>query len=240
MNREEIIQDYIANRLSEEEKMKVEALLETDVELQEMYETHTTLAEAFKLTKSDEIKARLQQLDRNEVIPTKKQVTRRMFARIAIAAVFIFGIFFTVNQLQSTSDFYESYFEVCPNTYMPITRGNESESLQFEAFKAYENKDFKTAETTFTTVLETTNDLNITFYYAMSLLNQEKHDEALAALIPLSKKTFDYQVESLWYTALIQLKNKETEAAKKNLFTLQQLNSNFKTNEIQSILSSLP
>ncbi|EDP95598.1 tetratricopeptide repeat protein [Kordia algicida OT-1] len=241
MNKEEIIQDYIANRLSEKEKLKVEALLKTDEELQEIYETHVTLAEAFKLTKSAEIKERLQELDANEVNATKKKWNFGMWSRIAVAAVFILGIFYTITQLQSNDDFYELYFEKCPNTYLPVTRGNTTQDLQIQAFIAYESNDFTKAVKLFEKLLQTSakDNLDIQFYYAMSLLNQEKYELALNELNTLTNTTFDYQAESLWYAALLQLKSENTAIAKKYLLQLRELNPSFKSEKVGMILEEL-
>lgn len=237
MDKEEFIQNYIANRLSDEDKTRFEELLKTDLEFQELYETHKEMVAAFQLSKSKEIKARLQELDQEEIPVKTKSFFQSKFRKIAIVAVLVLGMFFMVNLLNSNGDLYETYFEICPNTYLPVTRGNTQNDIQFEAFKAYESNDFKTAETIFETILKTEKNTTIQFYYAMSLLNQDKFNLALAQLNSIQNKEFDYQVEALWYTALIQLKNKDIESAKQHLKTIQQLNKDFKTEEIQSILN---
>ena len=141
--------------------------------------------------------------------------------------------------LPSNGNLYESYFEICPNTYLPVTRGNTTQDFEYEAFKAYENNDFATSENAFRQLLATENNHNIRFYYAMSLLNQQKFDAALQELQTLSNENFDYQVESLWYAALIQIKKDKKEDAKQYLSKIQQLNSSYKTDEINSILARL-
>ncbi|WP_298425180.1 hypothetical protein [uncultured Kordia sp.] len=240
MDKEKFIQNYIANRLSEEEKANVEALLETDAEMQDLYETHKEMAAAFQLSNKKAIKKRLQALDTEETGSKRKGFFQNNYSKIAIVAVFILGVFFMINVLKSDGNLYDSYFEICPNTYLPVTRGDYQDTLEFEAFKSYESADFKTAETTFNTILKTDTNPTIQFYYAMSLLNQDKLDEALTQLQILNTKTFDYQLESLWYTALIQIKNKDVVSAEKHLNAIQQLDSVFKTKEIQAILNTFP
>lgn len=237
MEKEEFIQDYIANRLSDKEKTHFEELLKTDLEFQELYETHKEMATAFQLSKSKEIKARLQALDHEETPVKTKNFFQSKFRKIAIVAVLVLGMFFMVNLLNSNDDLYETYFEICPNTYLPVTRGTTQNDIQFEAFKAYESNNFETAEARFSDVLKTTENPTIRFYYAMSLLNQDKFHLALAELNAVQNKKFDYQVEALWYAALIQLKNKDIESAKQHLKTIQQLNKDFKSEEIESILN---
>ena len=124
---------------------------------------------------------------------------------------------------------------------MPITRGVNLpiRNPEFEAFKAYEANDFEAAAVDFKELLKTNSNPNIQFYYAMSLLNQDKFNLALDQLNNLRKEKFDYQVESLWYTALIQTKKNDIESAKKHLVSIQQLNPNFKSTEIAAILKTL-
>ncbi|PTX63483.1 hypothetical protein C8N46_10183 [Kordia periserrulae] len=244
MNKEELIQQYIANRLSDVEKANVEALLTTDAEMQELYETHQEMATAFQLSNDRTLKKDLQALDATISSTDKlnKQGKRNfnVLYRVAIAAIFIVGAFFMLNQYLGKDTMFETYFEVCPNTYLPVTRGNSKQEATFEAFKAYESNDFAQAETAFKTILAGEENRNIRFYYAMSMLNQEKTDLALNELNTLTSQTFDYQAEALWYAALIHLKNNNTTAAKHLLEKLQKVNPAYKSEAIQSILSQLP
>lgn len=243
MNKEEFIQDYIANRLSAEEKARAEELLQSDAELKELYELHQELTTAFKVSNDNALKKRLQALDENRSADTIPHSTQKnnfnILKRVAIAAIFIVGAFFAINQFTGGNAMFDGYFEVCPNTYLPVTRGTTSPNAQFEAFKLYESGDFESAEIAFQKLLENDSNTSIRFYYAMSLMNQEKYDLALNELNSLTNTTFDYQVESLWYTALIHIKNKNSAAATKQLEKLQKLNSNFKQEEINKILEKL-
>jgi len=243
MNKEEFIQDYIANRLSDAEKTRAEVLLKTDAELQELYEMHLDLTAAFKISNDKALKKRLQALDDADEMAEPTTVPKNtnfgMLRRIAIAAIFIVGVFIAVNQFTARGDVFETYFEVCPNTYLPVTRGIAKQHSSFEAFKAYESANYAAAATAFEQILKTENNPNIRFYYAMSLLNQEKFELALNELNKLTSEIFDYQAESLWYAALIHLKNKNTETVKNQLEQLQQLNPTYKSAEIQKILQEL-
>ncbi|MGH1387056.1 tetratricopeptide repeat protein [Kordia sp.] len=243
MNKEEFIQNYIANRLSEADKVRAEELLKTDVELQELYETHQEMTAAFKLSNDKALKKRFQELDAIDTSETTTHEAKKfnfgMLGRIAIAAIFIVGAFFAINQFSSDGGVFESYFEVCPNTYLPITRGTTTQDAQFEAFKAYESGNYLKAATAFKNLLASDNNSSIQFYYAMSLMNQEKYDLALQELNNLTKENFDYQIESLWYAALIEIKKKNVASAEKHLQTLQQLNPTYKKEEIEMILEKL-
>ncbi|MCH2194455.1 hypothetical protein [Kordia sp.] len=245
MNKEEFIQDYIADRLSDEDKVRAEELLKTDVELQELYESHLELTAAFQISNDKALKKHLQELDANTIEATDngtKKSNFGMLKRIAIAAIFIIGAFFAINQFSANGDIFDSYFEVCPNTYLPITRGTSSPDATFEAFKSYESGNYLKAEKAFKDLLSSDDNPNIRFYYAMSLLNQEKSGLALKELNILTRNTnanFDYQLESFWYVALIQFQQDKLEDAVKNLQVIQRVHPNFKAEEIKSILEKL-
>ncbi|WP_298512556.1 hypothetical protein [uncultured Kordia sp.] len=239
MNTEEFIQDYIANRLSDEDKARAEELLQTDTEFRELYESHLELTAAFKISNDKALKKRLQELDANTTTVSTKKLNTGIIRRIAIAAIFIIGAFFAINQFTAEGDVFDTYFEVCPNTYLPVTRGTATQDVQSEAFKVYESGDYQKAAKAFKDLLATKNNLNIRFYYAMSLLNQEKYDLALNELNSLAQHNFDYQVETFWYAALIHIKKEDNEAARGQLEKLQQLNPNYKSDEIKVILEKL-
>ncbi len=243
MNKEEFIQDYIANRLSAEEKVRAENLLQSDAELKELYEMHQELTVAFKISNDKALKKRLQALDENSeeanISHSSPKNKFNFIKRIAIAAIFIVGAFFAINQFAGSNTMFDTYFEVCPNTYLPVTRGITSPNTQFEAFKQYESNDFESAEIAFKNILAKDANTSIRFYYAMSLMNQEKFELALNELNSLTNTTFDYQAESLWYAALIHLKNKNSATATKQLEQLQKLNANYKQEEITTILEKL-
>ncbi|MEM6684493.1 MAG: hypothetical protein AAF617_01760 [Bacteroidota bacterium] len=245
MNKEELIQDYIANRLSDAEIAQAESLLKTDAEFQELYETHLELTAAFKISNEKALKKRLQALDTidtTKITETPQQKSKNTFTlvrRLAIAAILIVGAFIAVNQFVAQGDIFDSYFEVCPNTYLPVTRGTTNEDATFEAFKAYESGTYDQAALAFKQLLATDNNPNIRFYYAMSLLNQEKLTVALNELNAISNQTFDYQSESLWYAALIHIKKDNSAAAKTQLETLQNINPAYKSVKIQDILAKL-
>ncbi|MFK7749981.1 MAG: tol-pal system YbgF family protein [Kordia sp.] len=240
MDTEEFIQNYIANRLSDAEKARAEELLKTDVEFQELYETHLELTSAFKISNDKALKKRFQQLDATETsIDTVKKFNYGMLRNITIAAIFIVGAFFAIDQFTGNSDVFDTYFETYPNTFLPVTRGTTDKDAQFEAFKAYESGNYAKAQSDFVALLKKTNNPNIRFYYAMSLLNQKEYDLALKELNNLTVQNFDYQIESLWYAALIQIKNKDFKNAKGNLQTIQKLNSTYKSEAIRTILARM-
>ena len=243
MDKEEFIQDYIANRLSDEENKRAENLLETDAEFQELYATHQEMNAAFALSNQKALKKHFQDLEAgNEVESATTETSRNttgIFRKLAIAAILIVGAFFAINQFTAKDDLFSTYFEVCANTYLPVTRGTSDQNQEFEAFKAYENGDFEQATILFSDLIANKKDTTIQFYYAMSLLNQEEYSSALAQLQNLITTDFDYKTEALWYAALIELRNENSATAKKYLQQIQTQQPNYKKEAIATILKDL-
>ena len=235
MHTEQLIQNYIANSLSETDKAKVDYLLETDSAFKAEFEAHKDMAVAFKISEAESLKKRFQQLEGS---PKKRQLKLNSYLYLAIASIVVLGFFYNYFNSLSGDQLFNSYYDISPNTYQPITRGTDH-TINYDAFRAYENKNFISAEHEFKTLLETTNNPNIRYYYASSLLNQSKFDLAMEQFKMLNKVDFDYTDESLWYTALIYVKTEDYDNAKAYLNRLKAKNSAFKTKERKVLLEKL-
>ncbi len=95
------------------------------------------------------------------------------------------------------------------------------------------------AENEFETLLEINNNPNIRYYFASSLLNQSKYDLALEQFQILNQLNFDYNDESIWYTALIYIRTEDYDNAKAQLKRLNSKNSVFKAKERKVLLEKL-
>lgn len=236
MNNEQLIQDYIANRLSEKEKAYVERMLETDLDFKSDFETHKNISKAFKISEAKSLKERFQELEKKS--PKQKSLFQRYkHLYLAVASVIIIGFFYNQFSTQTGDELFNSYFDIAPNTYQPITRTENSTNN--DAFIAYENGNFLSAENKFETQLKTTDNPNIRFYYASSLLNQSKLDLALKQFQILNQLNFDYYDESLWYTALIYVKKEDFNNAKEYLSRLNNKKSEFKIEERKQLLEKV-
>ena len=235
MHTEQLIQNYIANSLSETDKAKVDHLLETDSAFKAEFEAYKDMAVAFKISEAESLKKRFQELENR---PKKQKLKISNYLYLAIASMVVLGFFYTVFNTQTSDELYDAYYTISPNTYQPVTRTTDSLKNN-DAFVAYENKNFTIAENKFETLLKTTNNPNIRYYYASALLNQSKFDLALRQFEMLNQLDFDYSDESLWYTALIYVKTEDYENAKGQLKRLNAKNSTFKMKERKALLEKL-
>lgn len=234
MNNETLIQDYIANRLSTNQRAEVEHLLETDSDFKAEFESHKDMAVAFKIAEAKHLKTHFQQLE-NTLPKEKSNFKTVKYAALAIASVLVIGLCYNIFNTTSGNDLFEDHFEISPNTYQPVTRSNNSDKDN-TAFIAYENGNYELAENEFETLLEINNNPNIRYYYAASLLNQSKYDLALEQFQILNKIDFDYNDESIWYTALIYIRKEDYALAKTYLKKLGNKKSTFKVENRKELL----
>ena len=235
MNNEQLIQRYITEQLNTEERAAFEQRIETDVDFKSEFESHWDIAMAFKISEAQNIKDQLKQLDKDE--PQSKSLYSRLkYLYFAVASIFIIGIFYTIFNTTSGSDVFHSNFEIYPNTYEPITRSNDVNETN-SPFVAYENRDFIKAEKGFQTRLKHSENSNIRFYYAMTLLNQEKFDVALEQLKNITDS--NYTAEVYWYAALIHLKNENYKKAQSSLEQLKSLHSPYKKKEAELLFNTI-
>lgn len=237
MDKEQRIQDYIADRLSKEDRATVEALLKTDVDFQTDFNTYDDISRAFKVSEAKALKDSFKKLEEKSPERTRR-VNKYKYLYLAIASAVVIGFFYSIFSTQSSDKLYDSNFEIYPNTYQPVIRSVDTDTNN-GGFVAYENGDFLTAENEFQLLLDVSENPNIRFYLAVSLLNQSKFDLALKAFETLNNQTHDYNAESLWYTTLIHIKKENYSKALRSLEQLNIVNSAFKSEERKLLLQKL-
>lgn len=230
MNHEALILKHFNKTLSKDEETVFSNLLETDADFKTLFNEHENMHVAFKLNEKQSLKNHLNNFDSN-THSVKKKLNQKIIV-LATACCLLIGAFYFLNN--SSSNIYDTYFDVYPNVLEPVVRGEQSTNS--DAFMSYENENYSDAEAHFKEVLKKNVNPNIEFYYAMSLLNQDKFDDAQNVLEALKTKTHEFLPEVYWYSALIAVKNNDIKQAKKELDLLKLTNSDFKKEDIKSLL----
>jgi len=236
MTQEDQIQNYIGDKLSAAEKTDFEQRLSIDAQLKAAVENHQDMQAAFKFNEAAELKKHFQNLESARVNVFEKMV-RSPFFYAGIAALFVLGIFIGKN-ITGNQNLYETYFDTYPNVYRPITRSQTTNDFT-DAFVAYENSDFVTAEKEFESLLSSNDDDNLRFYLALSQMQLDKNTEAIEQLEKINIQNTEFTHEILWYKSLLYIKNKNEKSAIENLKTLESLESKFKVDERQALLKKL-
>lgn len=233
MEREKLIEKYIQNRLSKEEKAEFDTLLANDVAFKKEVSLHNDLKQVAKHEDDTDFRNLITGFE------TVKPQQRRNYTKwLAVASIILLvglSYFFNLNNTPSSNELFNNYFEPYRNVIQPIERSATQQNEKTMAFMAYEKGDYAKAVQLFTNLYATTKEPYYLFYKANALLKLEKADEALP-LLQEHLKTKDTLTEKTnWYMALAYLKLEDEENAKK---LLQKViaEGTYKTKEAKKLL----
>lgn len=237
MNKEELIQAYLENKLSKEKKAECDHMFETDADFRKEVQFHKDMKAAFSGLERERIKAKLQKFESEIHMPKQKTYTKWLVAASILIIIGIGAMTFLNNPVDS-DQLYLSYFEPYENVVQPITRGESIENMKTEVFIAYEKAEYEKAAQGFNKLYQTTKESYYLLYEANALMANDQPEKA----IPLLKKQLAandaFAEKSRWYLALAYLKTKKPEKAKE--FLREILNAQaFKSGEAENILGKL-
>jgi tetratricopeptide (TPR) repeat protein len=234
MNNNQHIQDYIQGKLNKEDRQSFEESLQKNKTLKGDFEDYKSVQKAFKLNEAERLKSKLQAHEKDNSSGSSFNF-RPFFYAIAASVLVLIGMNFYFNFFQQ--DLYGQYFETYPNVYQPVVRGSAEESTK--AFMYYENGDFVNAQEAFKNLLKDKNNPNIRFYYALSLLNEDQVEPAIAELKALKDIDFEFSAEVYWYYGLAELKLENLENAIVMFNELRLRFPKYKPEEVKELLNDL-
>ncbi len=239
MTNQDLLYHYFSNSLTAEQEVVFQKLLETDPEFRAEFEYEKNLKKAIKSHESDLLKTKLQGFERD--IKAKKTAPfNYKYLAVAASLVLLVG-WFGYNSFFGTnySNLYNTNFSEYPNTVYTITRGDDENTLEREAFVAYETKNYETAIEKFNALSETTAHNYIPFYKAQAHLGLENIDDAKTLFTEIVEAdNSGFVAESTWYLALIAIKNKNKAEAKIHLENLI-ANYNYNQAKAKALLEEL-
>ncbi|TYB72494.1 hypothetical protein ES676_11025 [Bizionia saleffrena] len=240
MKKEELLNGYFSHSLTPNQEQLFESLLAEDAEFKAQFEFEKNLKLAIKETESERLKTKLKTLE-TEIKTRKESDEKTQWFNWKIAAAvllfmsaswFGYDAFFGVN----TVELYATNYVTHPNTVFPITRSDTINSIERQAFVAYEAQDFDMALTNFNTIKNP--EEYILFYKAQTYLELGDLEKAKGLLNKNTTEASSFIGESHWYLALIYLKQNDIVRAKKELkLVLRQ--QNYKRQEAKKLLNKL-
>lgn len=213
MNREELIQAYVSNKLGKEEKAEFDRLFENDPEFRKEVEFHKDLKAVFADLERKRIKTKLQNFESELKTGSQKSYAPWLVAASILVLVGI-GILTMFNNPANSDQLYMAYFEPYENVVQPITRGQSIESMKTEVFISYEKKAYKKAAAGFQQLYETTGESYYLLYQANALMADGQPQKAVPLLKQHLAAKDAFAEKSRWYLALAYLKTNETKKAK--------------------------
>jgi hypothetical protein len=222
MDKEVLLTKHFSNSLTTAEEKLFNELIETDSGFKEQYDFEQNLKHAIKDKKNQELKAKLvsfeEDIKEESPIMTSKGGFRNWSIAASIALLIGLG-WMGYNSFLKTDydDLYTANFQEYPNTVYTITRSDADESLEREAFVAYESGNYQKAITNFKELQVDGTKGYIDFYLAQSYLGIKNNSMAIKLFKKVIEERSGLEAEASWYMALAHLRGRDKANAAKVL-----------------------
>ncbi|GEQ85193.1 hypothetical protein ULMS_07010 [Patiriisocius marinistellae] len=233
MEQEQLIQHYVAQKLSKIEMEEVAHKMKVDATFKAAVDEYKLIASSIKISEKDKLKKRLQAIE-NERTPKKNPFKIWQIAA-TIAVLIGIGSFYVFQNSNNAQSLYASNFEPYPNTLQPVVRDIPGNL----AFMEYENGNYEKAISEFQKMLELQDNPDIKFYLAMSHLNTGATDKALIILKSIEDTNTRYLPQTHWYSALAHLKSEDKKSALQSLKKLKTVDAMYKKDKRTSLENQL-
>ncbi len=220
----ELIESFLGDKLSKEEKMTFEKSIKED---QLLAQKVADIKEILQGIEEGVLKNQLNSYHK-EITPVsasksenlhviklqKKSNNRVLLYLIAASLVVAFGLFFILNESGSTEKLYATYFD--PDPGLPTTMGSSDNYPFFDAMVNYKQGDYKKAISKWE-VLEKKAPENDTINYFLGVAYLADNNEVKA--IPYLNKTINssnsvFADDAYYYLGLAYIKSNKIEQAK--------------------------
>lgn len=238
----ELIEKYFSGSLSEGELLEFEQLYKNNIAFKQEVDFLKNIKTIAETEDSEQFKAALQDFESEINNSSQSSMFSRWLKPLtAMAAILIIGLFISFFWPSKTdkTTLFTTYFEPSKNVSAPIVRSENEQDLSTEAFILYAEKDYEKAAVLFEKAYLLNKNPELLFYQGNALLASGQTKEAIETF----KEHINFQEaltnRSHWYLALAYLKNKNLEAAKKELEAYVKSGENFKKVEAASLLEKL-
>ncbi len=242
MKSQELISKYIQNRLTQEEQIEFDKLVETDEDFRKELEFHENLKKVAAHKDDENFRDFISHLETNGPAIKEKnnRTTKMLYVAASVIILLGLGYFFSIKKGNTNEKLFSTYFEPYRNIKQPVVRGEDSDDLTQIAFNAYENAKFEKALELFNKVLETKQDDTIEFYKANVLLTLDDPNKAILILEKNLNSTVPFGEKKYWYLSLSYLKVSDFQKCKENLKLLLEIpDSEYKKEEAKELLKKL-
>ncbi len=237
----DLIQKYLENDLSEEEKRSFDQRLAEDTEFVEELKIATVINADFNLKQKERWKAMREEV---QIIPLNGQQKGRNWLRpllIAASILFIGLTAFWFLNNESLDNMVDS--QLAAGHTAPMTMRGENRQLN----TAWENVRVAFVEEDFALVIDLITALKpeqrpesveTDFYLGLAYLYENQYDQAIGSLRKVLSQSSDYEEETQWFLALAYLKNNQSAEARKLLQHISE-NDQWKAAEAKALLNRL-
>lgn len=237
MDKEQLLYHYFSNGLTPEQEQQLNELLATDTEFKEQFDFEKNLQNVIRDKEAKHLKSKLIDFEKNileeKPVPRLRPQYRKWAMAASIALLVALGwmgynSFFGPNY----GNLYETNFQEYPNTVFAITRGETVESIERDAFSAYEAGNYQTAIDNFNKIPVGDRKEYLDFYLGQSYLGLGQTPEAKTSFTNVIASNSEFLPEAHWYLALIAIKEKDRATA---IDYLKKLTSKFEFNKDKAL-----
>lgn len=211
MNKDQLLQKYLDDSLTEEEKLLLEKEIKENPDFQRELDEASKVRKAIIAHKKEQLRTTFKTLGQ----PKKSTFITKFLPYGVAAAVFISILvvtYFLMNSPISNETLFSENFEPYRNIITPIERSEPSshnKTQEYVAFYNYETGDYETALLEFTHLYESEKTSYYLFYKAICELQLDKVDLAIDSFLAHQKLNDTFKEKGKWYLALAYLKNKD-------------------------------
>ncbi len=223
MDKEQLLYHYFSNALTPEQEQRLNELLATDTEFKQQFEFEKDLKRVIREKETNTLKDKLsgfeKKISKDTPVRTLPHTNYRKWA-LAASIALIIGLGWIGYNNFTGPDYnalYQENFQNYPNTVYTISRSESDETLERDAFVAYESGDFKEAADNLKIISKNRPSDYLDFYLGMSYLNLNQFEEAKAYFTNTINSKSEFVDEAYWYLALIALKEKNKDSANEYL-----------------------
>jgi hypothetical protein len=217
MKQDVLIEKYLQNRLSPDEKRIFEELLEKDVDFKNEVTFQLNLKRVLQKEDEDSFRNLVSDLERKSSKPQSK----RFFIMLTVAASIIIFLgltyFLKISNKPTDNELFAAYFQPYENVIYPIERGSDQQTEEVLAFYTYEEGDYEAAAVLFSQLYNSSKESYYLFYEANALLQSDRASEAIPLLLEHLQSKDVLKEKTKWYLALAYLKEQDKRNAKKYL-----------------------
>jgi len=234
-DRQDLIDRYIINTLTAEERIAFEKQLASDIDLQKEVELTRLIASALQREGEENIFNILKSMPGDEFNhwinskrPIQSNKKRLLFLSLPAAAVIFLLLFIGLGHRYSTTDLFNQYYTV-PAYETYFSRGgsnltNDERSLIQQAKERYQRSDYRNALQLYNQIIEGKTDWKqeapeeVIFYSAICRLETNDLPGAIDMLeYVASVDTSDFQDDAAWNLAFAYLKDGRRNEASESL-----------------------
>jgi tetratricopeptide (TPR) repeat protein len=210
-----LIERYHLNDLSPEELADFNKRLENDEEFKREFEELQSAFTAITRFGENEMRAKMNAWDEELDTGTRVQVNRKWYLIAASVAVILsVAIYVQTFTGAGPDELYAAYYEApgVPNISVRGQATAEMELLE-SAYADFESGNFEDAATGFNEYLNTVDDNQARFYYALSLIEEGQTDSGIELLEEVVDSSDDEKYK--WYLGLNYLKLSRSDDAER-------------------------